>query len=621
MPIPRHGHLLALIASAAIGSTAQSATFKADIQPVLAEHCYGCHGAEKVKGDINLEDYGDLDSIRRNPKFWEKVVRAVQEGEMPPEDEPAPTPAQTVMLITWIEENSTKIDIAKIPKDPGHVVIRRLNRTEYNNTVRDLFGIKFRPGENFPADGAGGGGFDNNADTLFLPPILMEKYVEAADAVLDATFADPALKGRVFFVKPEGKKRTGKDAAATILKRFTSLAFRRHSTDAEVGRFLTLYKKVRDGGGDHEKGVRLALKAVMVSPRFLFRIEKGGADAKPYRIDDFELASRLSYFLWSSMPDGELLKVALQNKLRDPATLRTQVERMLDSPKAKQLAENFGGQWLGFDKMREEVKPDKDRFPEFDFALRVAMYQEPLMFFQHLIAQNRPVTELLHADYTFLNARLAKHYGLPGARGNAMQKVTLRSRERGGVLGMGATLASTSMPLRTSPVLRGRYVLDEILGTPPPPPPPDAGVLPADDRAVEGMSFRQQLEIHRRDPRCANCHERLDPIGFALENFDPLGRWRTEQNGVPVDSKGELPGGAEVDGPAGLKAALLSQRDVFVNNMAERLLAYSLGRGLEYFDRPTTFAVVKATKSNAYKTRSMIHAITQSYPFQYRRNP
>jgi len=595
--------------------------FTTKVQPLLSKYCFGCHGDEKSKGGINIEDYKTLGTAQRNPKFWKNVVHQLREGEMPPEDEKQPNDKERAALIQWLEQHATKIDLATIPKDPGRVTIHRLNRTEYNNTMRDLFGVKFRPGKNFPADGAGGAGFTNNADTLFLPPILMEKYLEAAGEVLDQVFASERLRERVLFVKPDKTKKITREVAAKkILTNYVSYAFRRFADDAEVERFMKLFRKASVRGDSFADSIKLALKGVLVSPRFLFRREKDQPINRPYRIDDFELASRLSYFLWSSMPDRTLLSLASKKELHQPAVLRAQIDRMLKDPKSRALAQEFAGQWLGFDKMREEVRPDKERFPEFDFPLRVAMYNEPLEFFHSMVLENRSALELLDSDTTFVNERLARHYRIAGVSGAHMRRVKLPRPERGGVLGMGAILSSTSFPLRTSPVLRGRYVLDELLGTPPPPPPPDAGQLPADDKQPDGLTFRQRLELHRQKTECSSCHSRLDPLGFGLENFDPVGKFRTQEHGKPVDASGKLPSGDKFTGAEELRMLLLKEREQFAYNLTERMLGYALGRGLEYYDLPTVESLRDNLVKDGYRMRTLIYGIAESYPFQYKRN-
>ncbi len=319
------------------------------------------------------------------------------------------------------------------------------------------------------------------------------------------------------------------------------------------------------------------------------------------------------------MPDRELLQLASKDQLHQPEVMRAQVDRMLGDRRSRALAEAFAGQWLGFEKMREEVRPDKGRFPEFDFALRVSMYREPLEFFHALVQENRSLIEVLDSKSTFVNARLAKHYGIDGVAGSNMRRVPVPAG-RGGVLGMGAILTSTSLPLRTSPVLRGRYVLDELLGTPPPPPPPDAGQLPADDRQPDGMSFRQRLELHRQRAECSGCHSRMDPIGFGLEQFDPIGRFRTTNLGKPIDASGELPGGEKFTGAGELREILLDEREQFAYNVTERMLGYALGRGVEYYDLPTVYSLRDKLVEGGYLTRTLIHGITESFPFQFRRN-
>jgi hypothetical protein len=611
---------LALVMDVRADGQARAAEFEKDIRPLLDTYCFGCHGGEKVKGDVNLEDYKTLGIVQRNPRLWGTVVDQLESGDMPPEKaEKHPAAEERARLAKWLQDNATRIDLDAIPKDPGRVTIRRLNRSEYNNSVRDLFGVDFKPGKNFPADGAGGGGFTNNADTLFLPPILMENYLAAAGSVLDQAFASEKLRKRILFVEPSDKL-SAEDAARKILVYFSSFAFRRYATDPEAERFMGLFRKTIEGGGTFDQAMKLALKAVLVSPRFLFRSEKDQPGNAPYRIDDFELASRLSYFLWASMPDKGLLILAAQDKLHEPEILASEVHRMLDDPKSLALAQEFAGQWLGFDELRENVSPDKERFPEFTFALRVSMYQEPLQVFNALVRENRSILELLDSDSTYLNETLAKHYGIPGVTGSQMQRVALPNRQRGGVLGMGGILTATSFPLRTSPVRRGRFVLDELLGTPPPPPPPDAGSLPADDRQPDGLTFRQRLEQHRKRTECAGCHQRMDPIGFGLENFDAIGRWRTENDGKAVDASGELPDGGKFDGPEALRKILLENRDDFTRNTVEKMLAYALGRGVEFYDLPTVQSLSDDLAKNDYRVRTLIHGITKSFPFQNRRN-
>jgi hypothetical protein len=358
----------------------------------------------------------------------------------------------------------------------------------------------------------------------------------------------------------------------------------------------------------------------LVSPRFLFRLERDRPGVVPQRVDDYELASRLSYFLWLSTPDSALLAAAGQGTLHDPKVLEFEVRRMLADPKARRFSEQFVGQWLGTKSLATVAAPDGGRFPEFTPALREAMKAEPVELFQSLLEENLSVLKLLDVSYTFANQDLAKLYGLPGVTGTNLVKVNLPDRRRGGITGMAAVLTQTSYPLRTSPVLRGKWILEEVLGTPPPPPPPLVATLPDDDRrTVEGQTFRQRLEKHRKDPNCAACHARLDPLGFCLENFDAVGRWRTAIDGVPVDASGELVTGEKVAGPEALKKVLLARQDLFLRHLTGKLLAFSLGRGLEYYDAPVVKGIMKTVEPGGYRSEDLVLQIVQSLPFQYRR--
>jgi hypothetical protein len=364
--------------------------------------------------------------------------------------------------------------------------------------------------------------------------------------------------------------------------------------------------------------LKLPLKAVLISPHFLFLVEPEPDKDGVYELPDYPLASRLSYFLWASMPDDELLLMAAEGKLRDGGILREQVRRMLRDPRSRGLAENFTPQWLGLGALGETVRPDPQRFPEFDDALADAMRQEPICFFDDLIREGRSLLELLDADYTFANERLARHYGIEGVRGTAMRRVPLADKNRGGVLGMAGMLTVTSFPLRTSPVLRGKWVLEDLLGSRVPPPPPNAGELPKDDRNAKGLSFRKQLELHRSRSECASCHQRMDPLGFGLENFDPIGRFRTEQAGQPIDAVGELPSGEKFNGPRELRAVLLKQKTEFLRNLARKMLGYALGRQLYRFDQCVIDDSLKALEADGYKAPILLERIALSYPFRHR---
>ena len=546
--------LLALFCPLADAEPAPTLRYDADVKPLLQRYCYDCHGEDKHKGDVNLSLYPDEASVRRDPKVWRTVLQQLDERAMPPERKPQPTQEERERLTGWVRQTLDRLDPNHLPQDPGRVTARRLNRAEYNNTIRDLLGVETRPADLFPADGAGGGGFDNNADTLFLPPVLMEQYLKAAAAVLNEREA------RKVIVQPDDS--TCKDAAAReTVERFAARAFRRPVTPEEVDRLLRLFDLADDRGDSYEDAVKLALKGVLVSPQFLFRIERDQESKEAYAVSDYELATRLSYFIWSSMPDEELTRVAAEGKLHDPAVLEAQVRRMLADRKSKALAEQFGSQWLGFNELLTTAQPDRERFRGFTAAVRDAMYDEAVAFIDSVFREDRPLTTLIDADYTFVNGDLARHYGIKGVRGEDVKRVTLPDRNRGGILSLGAVLTVTSYPLRTSPVLRGKWVLEAVLGAAPPPPPPDVPELPKDDAPTEGMTFRQRLELHRTRAECASCHNRMDPLGFGLENFDPVGRWRTETAGTPVDAAGVLTTGETFTGPAELKQILLAKRN------------------------------------------------------------
>lgn len=614
MPVTRLISALFLLSTAAHGDD-----FSAKATPLLSKYCYECHGAEKQKGGIETHHLTSTEAAFRHHRFLENIAEQVESGDMPPDDEDLlPTDAERRMLVDEIRSVLKKLETGDFPKNAGRTTVRRLNRNEYNYTVRDLFGIDFLPGREFPADGAGGEGFDNVGDSMFVQPALLEKYLAAAKKIVTSLYDNPPQLDRILVVKPSEKITPAQAARATLLTH-ASLAFRRRVTDEDLAPMLALFDKKTAAGETFAEALRPAFQALLIHPAFLFRIEADQPGKTEWKIDDFELATRLSYFLWASMPDHRLLKLADEGKLSDPATLRTEALRMLADPRSESLSRHFAGQWLGFDELRDVAAPDPVRFPTFTPTLRVAMYRESVEFFNHLIRNNRPVLELIHADYTFANAELARHYGIPGVSGNQLQRIALNDANRGGIIGQASVLTTTSMPLRTSPVKRGKWILDTILGTPPPPPPPDAGVLPGDDKSTEGLSFREMLEVHRTKPSCAGCHEKIDPLGFGLENFDAIGRWRTrDANGDPIDSRAILPGDIVFSTPKELKDLLLASDELFLRNISRKMLAYALGRPLEYYDEAVVTDLVAELRKNDLEIHSLILSIISSHPFQHR---
>jgi hypothetical protein len=436
------------------------------------------------------------------------------------------------------------------------------------------------------------------------------------------TRGETASRARIFVCRPAtaGEELT---CAKTIISKLARRAFRRPVTEADLHPLLAFYQRGRQEG-DFDRGIQKALEAMLVSPDFLFRVEVDPRNTAPgavYRLNEFELASRLSFFLWSSIPDEQLLDLAQQGKLKDPVILQREVGRLLDDQRAQALVSNFAGQWLQLRNL-EAARPDPDVFPNFDEGLRQAFRRETELFFESILRENRSVLDLLTANYTFLNQRLAEHYGVPGIYGSQFRRVTLADPNRGGLLGQGSILTVTSYPNRTSVVQRGKWILENLLGAPPPPPPPDIPDLKPHGKDGQLLSMREQLNLHRANPVCASCHARMDPIGFALENYDGIGRWRAKDAGIPIDASGKLPDGTVFNGPNELKRVLLTgHRDEFVATVTEKLLTYALGRGLEAADAPTIRAIMRETAPSDYRMSALISAIIKSKPFQMRRTP
>jgi hypothetical protein len=591
----------------------EQSTYDMHVKPVLQQYCYGCHSGSNPSAGIDLSKFKAVAELQRDQTTWRKVIKQVNDRSMPPQGVPHPSQDDRDRISKWLTDTLNSASASLLPKNPGHVLIHRLSRTEYNNTVRDLFGVNTKPADKFPADGGGGGGFDNNADTLFVPPILMERYLGAAGEVLNAAQPD-----RIFIAKP-GKGVSKRAAAKQILSYFAMRGFRRPAEPGEVDRLMTLYDGAIGRKETHENAVKFALKGILISPIFLFRVENPGKGAA-VPLNDYELASRLSYFLWSSMPDETLFKLAAQKKLRNPKVLEQQIARMIQSPKFYSFSDSFAGQWLRIRDLYTLRKPDPGKYPTFNPALQNAMYRETVEFFNSVVKSDASLLTLIDCNYTYLNEELAKHYGIDGVKGPEMRRVELTQGKRGGLLTMASVLTVTSYPQRTSPVLRGKWVLEEIFGTPPPPPPPGAGGLSADDSPKEGLTFRQRLENHRKKPECASCHSRMDPIGFGLENYDAIGRWRDKIGDQPVDSSGVFTDGTKFSGPDQLKQVMLKRKEEFIHNLTEKMLAYALGRGLESYDIPTVQKITSDVAKSGYKSDVLLRDVVMSYPFQYRKD-
>ncbi|MFN4261348.1 MAG: DUF1592 domain-containing protein [Gemmataceae bacterium] len=763
----------------------------------LENHCLKCHGGERPKADLSLEPFRDAASLVKQRKLWDNVRKMLANGEMPPSGQPQPPVAETVAFTDLVKAIFDHADRNAKP-DPGRVTMRRLNRVEYRNTIRDLIGVSFDPTEDFPSDDIGHG-FDNIGDVLSLSPVLMERYLAAAESIMSqaitpnppavikrhlaSVYTEPASpesgklveKGfrrmttdgqraidvgpintpynweadgeYIFRTRVYGESGTdqplrvailvhGKDLpdpspdaelarlsgnvqrparllktfavqatrreeaeilevrvppipnrhrmmiaidkpgegqppaylmveylqldgpldprpashrrllavtpgtaleeqSREVMARFLRRAYRRPPSAEELDRVLRLVDQALAEGEKWEAAMQLAMQATLCSPKFLFRAELDDNPQSPNIrvLDEFQLASRLSYFLWSSMPDDTLLDLAEKGQLT--ANLEEQVRRMLADPRAVALVENFAMQWLQLKRI-EFISPDGKLFPTFNVKLRGAMVRETELFLESILREDRSILELIDADYTFLNEPLARHYGIADTNGNLLgekprmprgqpikgdqfRRVTLPDRTRGGLLTQASVLTVTSNPTRTSPVKRGRWVLEQILGAPPPPPPPNVPELSEEERDISAASLRQRMEVHRRNVACANCHAKMDPIGFALENFNAVGAWRDKDGEFDIDATGEFTDGTKFVGPVELKTFVLRRKDDFVRCMVEKLLIYALGRGLEYYDRPTVEQIVRALPAENYKFSALVIQIVKSDPFRKRR--
>jgi hypothetical protein len=608
-----------------------TANFAASIQPLLKDHCYKCHGADKQKGDVNLEEYRSAMAVADDPVIWNKVIDVIRSGEMPPSKEPKMADAAREKLSGAVEETLTASLLARGP-EPGPPIIRRLTHSEYRRSVRDLLAVDFdvAGAVGMPEDPIGKG-YDNLADALKIPPALTEKYLAAADEVLAKLFGDGAKRGTApapgasiaQMFRTATTPQASSQLARTLIGRFLPRAYRRPVTAEEVARYGTIFDRALAQRKTPTDAFRHMFKAVLLSPNFLFRIEEDRATAgstKPYRVSDHELASRLSYFIWASIPDPDLNAVAVQGKLSNPAVLDAQVKRMLADPKAKALSEDFAAQWLQLRRLAE-ARPTTEFFPTFNDELKDAMRQEAMLFFDTLRTENRPITALLDADFTFVNGPLAEHYGIEGIKGAQMQRVALKPEQhRGGLLAMGGVLAMNSHTFRTSPTQRGKYVLEVVLGTPPPPPPNNVGQIEDAAKKGEVKTFRELLTQHATDANCQGCHQRIDPLGFGLDNYDAIGRWRSSTPDQPLDTAGVLPNGEKFDGPVELKKVLAGKRDRFVENVCEQMLTYALGRELKPYDKPVVKEIATALAKDGYKFSTLVSAVVKSFPFQHRKN-
>ncbi|HLJ96631.1 MAG TPA: DUF1592 domain-containing protein [Gemmataceae bacterium] len=622
---------------------AKEKVFTENIRPLLRSYCFACHDTNKRKAGLDLEKIDSAAAALNLVDLWDQVGERLRSKEMPPAKSKQPTEDERQTLLAWVKHVAdSQLSYTQLTKEQlenalaGPTLSRRLNRTEYNNTLRDLFGVDLHAGDLLPSEGGGGEGFDNTGATLFTTPVLMEKYLEAAELVLSTLFPatvaqhDNALADKSQAAQLETVRRkllkavpgpgiASHAAARQVLASFLPLAFRRPATAQEMERYLGIFDKAAERGDSYEQSLKRALKGVLISPSFLFLIETPPEKKGVYRLSHYEVASHVSYFLWASMPDEELLQLAAQGKLHDDQVLRGQVQRMLHDPRARSLAEGFAAQWLGIRPLGATIRPDAKVFPEFDDELAAAMREETILFINSILVENRSILEILDANYTFLNERLAAHYKINGVTGSQMRRVELNDSIRGGILGHASILTVTSFPHRTSPVLRGRWILEELLGVDVPPPPPNVPVLNERNRGGTARTLRELLETHRSKAECASCHTRMDPLGFGLENFDPLGRWRLEQGGRPIDSAGVLPTGEQFNGPVELKKLLLEKRRLeFLRNFCRKLLGYALAREIKRVDLCVVQDCIQALEQGEFRATRLLETIVTSYPFAHR---
>ena len=613
--------LAAVIGCAGFARAEQAPAAAPQWKQVGEKYCFSCHGAEKQKGDFDFRPYAEKGFTPVERKEWEKIAELLESREMPPPKSKTKLPEnQREALVQWIDGQLAGSNAGQ--KNPGRVTLRRLNREEYRNTIRDLLAVDFSA-EDFPSDETAYG-FDTIADVLTIQPLLMERYLAAADEIVAKLLAGgkkspPTGESfRRFFTKlPE----PGSEAkvARELLQSFVPRAYRRPVPESEIERLVKLVEGALADKAPFTEAMGVAVQAVLCSPNFLFRWELDPDALKPGAVrslNDYEVAARLSYFLWSSMPDAQLTDLAAKGELLKGDTLRREVTRLLADWRAQAFVGNFSSQWLQIRAM-DDVEIDEKIFPKFSAKLREAMKEETWRFFDAVVREDRSIFELVDADFTFVNQQLAEHYGLPGVQGGEFRRVKIPpGSPRGGVLGQASVLLATSMPTRTSPVVRGKWVLEQMLGTPPPPPP--ANVPPLEETKVDkNAPLRMRLEQHRANPDCAVCHAKIDPVGFTLENFDAIGTWRTQEGNNRIDSSAKFADGVKVDGFAGLKKYLKGEK--FARAFEQKMMIYALGRGTERADKPALDAMNRQTAAAGYRMSALIAAIVTSDPFLKRK--
>ncbi len=592
-------------------------TFRDHITPFFKTYCADCHGDRKMKGGLTFSPALKNPGNAAASKKWKKAIANVSAHDMPPDDADAqPTAEERQKFLEWMG----KVKYLS-PKDPGPFVIRRLTKVEYGNTLRDLFGVDPSIADELPDEVAGEGYLNS------LSALQSEQFLGIASEVLHQVLAPPgapptAVQKRLLGAPP-APGADPREEARKVARTLARSAYRRPPTDAEVEVLLGVFDLARKSKPDYTAALGLMLKAVLVSPQFLFitpaRAVEPGQNIVP--LDDHQLASRLSYLLWATMPDAELSTLADSGRLHEPAILQAQVKRLLADARSRALFDGFGAQWLGLGTLEGQTF-DPAKFPQMTPQMRAAMYDEARLFFESIVRENRSVVGFVDSDYTFLNETLAALYGMENAvTGPQMRKVKLTNANRGGILGMPGILATTSFPNRTSPVRRGVWVLEQVLGEHVPSAPPNVPALEKqDNKTVASLTLRQRTELHRANATCANCHKILDPIGFGLENFDAIGRWRDrDEAGGPIDAAGELPGGKHFTTPKELKGIIAARSEDLARNFTRKLLAYALCRQLEGYDEIVVDRLMESMARDGFRMQTLISEVVTSYPFTHYR--
>jgi mono/diheme cytochrome c family protein len=593
-----------------------------NIRSIVSAHCVECHSATDASGDVNLERDVDIRQILDHRETWTTALSLIETGEMPPKDAKQPSSEQRSLLVAFLKKHLESLDCSTI-RDPGKPVLRRLNRVEYDFAVQDLTGLPFKLAEGFAPD-TSSYGFDNIGEALSISPVQIEQYHAAALIIVEGLRDQKSNNQELYraaFGDTPNREEESESAAKQALQAFASKAFRRPVTHEMIDPMMEIYRLARMKGESHEAAQGHLITAVLISPYFLLRIEKDNPKSDdPYALDDFELATRLSFFLWSRPPDSVLMELAAQGKLHEKSVLKQQVDRLLKDPRSLALVNNFFGQWLSLRELSDH-QPDSTQFPKFSEELRRSMKDEVQAILSNIVQEDRPITDLIDADYTFLNATLASHYEIQGVTADTFQRVPLTDRRRGGILTSAAILMLQSDPTRTNVPRRGNFIAGRILGIPAPPPPPNVPELTEAEADGKVRPLRELLEIHRKNPECANCHSKMDPFGLALENYDAIGQWRIKDGEFPIDASSRVSTSEQLTGPESLKDLLLSKKKQFRRNFVKSLLIYAYGRGLQGNDECAIREVIAAAEKENERFGAIILAVVESFPFRHRRNP